>query len=114
MHYRKLNNKDWELIEERIEKEVMRVERKTFIIWGRLVLINSILSSLPMFMMSFFEVPRDVLKKIEYFRSRFFWQNDEHKKKYRLTKWNILCQPKEQGGLGIQNLDLQNKCLLSK
>jgi hypothetical protein len=25
-----------------------------------------------------------------------------------------LCQPKEQGGLEIQNLDLQNKCLLSK
>jgi hypothetical protein len=44
----------------------------------------------------------------------FFWQNDEHKKKYRLAKWNILCQPKEQGGIGIQNLDLQNKCLLSK
>jgi hypothetical protein len=64
--------------------------------------------------MSFFKVSRGVLKKIEYFRSRFFWQNDEHKKKYRPTKWNILCQPKEQGGLGIQNLDLQNKCLLSK
>jgi hypothetical protein len=31
----------------------------------------------------------------------FFWQNDEHKKKYRPAKWNILCQPKEQGGLGI-------------
>jgi hypothetical protein len=64
--------------------------------------------------MSFFGVPRGVLKKIEYFRSRLFWQNDEHKKKYRLVKWNILCQPKEQGGLGIQNLDLQNKCHLSK
>jgi hypothetical protein len=25
-----------------------------------------------------------------------------------------MCQPKEQGGLGIQNLDIQNKCLLSK
>ena len=26
----------------------------------------------------------------------------------------IACQPKEQGGLGIQKLDIQNKCLLSK
>jgi hypothetical protein len=25
-----------------------------------------------------------------------------------------MCQPKEQDGLGIQNLDIQNKCLLSK
>jgi len=25
-----------------------------------------------------------------------------------------LCQPKDQGGLGIKNLDIQNQCLLSK
>jgi len=65
-------------------------------------------------MLSFFEVPRGVLEKLDYYRSRFFWQGDEHKKKYRLAKWDILCQPKEQGRLGIQNIDLQNKCLLSK
>jgi hypothetical protein len=35
-------------------------------------------------------------------------------KKYRLTRWNIICQPKEQGGLGIHNNDVQNKYLLSK
>jgi hypothetical protein len=42
---------------------------------GRLVLINSVLSSLPMFMLSFFEVPKGMLEKIDYFRSRFFWQS---------------------------------------
>jgi hypothetical protein len=78
------------------------------------VLINSVLSSLPMFMLSFFEVPKGALEKIDYFRSRFFWQHDSQKKKYRLTKWSIMCQPKDQGGLGIQNLEIQNVCLLSK
>jgi hypothetical protein len=74
-----------------------------------LILITSILTSLAMYLLSFFEVPRGVLKKLDYYRSRFFWQCDEHKKKYRLTKWSILCTPKEFGGLFIQN-----KCLLSK
>jgi hypothetical protein len=36
---------------------------------GRLVLLNSVLSSLPMFMLSFFEIPKEVLKKLDYFRS---------------------------------------------
>jgi hypothetical protein len=81
---------------------------------GRLILINLVLSSLPMFMLSFFEVPRGVLKKIDYFRSKFFWQNKQHKKKYRLARWNILCQPRDQGGMWIHNLDIQNKCLLCK
>jgi len=65
-------------------------------------------------MLSFFEVPRGVLEKMDHFRSRFFWQGENHKKKYRLARWDILCQPKDQGGLGIQNIDVQNKCLLSK
>jgi hypothetical protein len=79
-----------------------------------LVLINSVLTGLPMFMLSFFEVSKGVREKIEYYRSRFYWQNDNQKKKYKLTKWSILCQPKDQGGLGIQNIELQNQCLLSK
>ena len=94
-------------------KETEWLERQNALGRGRLVLINSVLSSLPMFMMSFFEIPRGV-EKIDCFRSCFYWQNDQHKRKYRLAKWEILCQPKYQGGLGIQNLDIQNKCLLSK
>jgi hypothetical protein len=35
-------------------------------------------------------------------------------KKYKLAKWDILCQPKDQGGMGIMNIDIQNQWLLSK
>ena len=114
MHYRKLHNKDWKSIEERIEKRLSGWKGKMLTTGGRLVLINSVLSSLPMFMMSFFELPKGVLEKLDCFRSRFYWQNDQHKRKYRLVKWKIMCQPRDQGGLGIQNLEIQNKCLLSK
>jgi hypothetical protein len=51
---------------------------------------------------------------LDYYRSRFFWQSDGHKRKYRLTRWNIICRPKDQGGLGIEVLELKNKSLLSK
>jgi hypothetical protein len=81
---------------------------------GRLILINSMLSSLALFMLSFYEVPKGILHKLDFYRSRFFWQGDSHKKKYRLTKWSIICRPKEQGGLGILDLEKQNKGLLSK
>jgi hypothetical protein len=35
-------------------------------------------------------------------------------KKYCLTKWEILCRPKDQGGLAIVDLETRYKCLLSK
>jgi hypothetical protein len=66
-----------------------------------------------MYMMSFFAIPIGVLKKL-YYRFRFFWQIDNQKRKYRLAKWSILCQPKNQGGLGIHDLDTKNIVLLSK
>ena len=45
-----------------------------------MVLINSILTSLPMLLLSFFRNSKGVLKKLDYYRSRFFWQNEGHKK----------------------------------
>jgi hypothetical protein len=69
------------------------------------VLINSIMSSLPIFMLCFYEVSKGILEKIDYFRSKFFLQHDSQKKKYRSTKCSIMCQPKDQGGLEIQNLE---------
>ena len=71
MHTRKLSNKDWQTIENRIEKKLSGWKGKLLLVGGRLVLINSMLSSLPMFMMSFFELPKGVLEKIDRFRSRF-------------------------------------------
>jgi hypothetical protein len=65
-------------------------------------------------MLSFYEVPKGILHKLDFYRSMFFWQGDSHKKKYKLTKWSIICRPKEQGELGILDLEKQNKGLLSK
>jgi hypothetical protein len=106
MHFRKLSNKDWKVVEERIEKRLSSWKGKYLSVGRRLVLINSVLTSLVMFMISFFEVPRGVLEKIDFYRSRFYWQSDYHKKNYRLAKWNIICQPRDQEGLGIQNIDI--------
>lgn len=94
--------------------------RRTFVIerastCGRLVLINSVVTSIVMFILSFFEIPRSILQKLNYFWSRFFWQSDEHKKKiYHLTRWSVICQPRDLEGRGVKDLYVQNQCLLSK
>jgi hypothetical protein len=65
-------------------------------------------------MFSFLEIPKGVQKRLGFYRSRFFWQCEETKRRYMLTKWNMICRPKDLGGLGIEVLDIKNKCLLSK
>jgi len=54
MHVKKLRNRDWKLIEDRIEKRLGNWKGKLLSYGGRLVELNSILSSLPTFMLSFF------------------------------------------------------------
>jgi hypothetical protein len=81
MHHRRLTIGDWKTVEAKFEKKLSSRKGKLMSVGGRLVLINSVLTSLAMFMMSFFEVPKGVLEKIDYFRLRFFWQGEGHKKK---------------------------------
>ena len=114
IHFRKLKNEEWKPVEDRFEKKLACWIGKLLSYGDRLILINSVLTSLPMFLLSFLEIPKGVCKRLDYYRSHFFWQSDGHKKKYRLAKWNIICRPKDQGGLGVEVLELKNKALLCK
>jgi hypothetical protein len=69
-----------------------------------LVLINSVLSNMVLYMLSFFLLPKGVLNRLDFFQSRFFWQGDSEKKKYRLAKWSVVCTPKDQGGWEFKTL----------
>ena len=78
------------------------------------MLINSVLSNMVLYMISFFQLPKRVLYRLDYFRSRVFWQGDSEKKKYRLAKWDVVCRPKDYSGLGIHDLEVKNRALLGK
>jgi hypothetical protein len=74
-------NAEWRKVEERFGRRLGSWKGKHLSIRGRLTFINPVLSSLPMYIMSFFALPRGVQKKLDYFRSRFYWQGDEKKKR---------------------------------
>jgi hypothetical protein len=71
-------------------------------------LINSVLnksllihSHTQKFVLSFLQIRKGARELLDLCRSRFFSQSDGHKKKYnRLSKCNMICGPKDQGGLG--------------
>jgi hypothetical protein len=102
------------IIEERLQLHLSSWKGKLLSIGGRLVLLNSVFSNMALYMLSFFLLPKGVLSRLDFFRLRFFWQGDSEKKKYRLAKWSVVCRPKDQGGLGIQDLEVKNTALLGK
>ena len=67
IHFRKIRNVEWRKVEERFERRLGSWKGKHLSIGGCLTLIISVLSSLPMYMMSFFALPKGVQKKLDYF-----------------------------------------------
>src|SRR3954471_14786858 len=64
---------------------------------ARTILINSSLSSLLLFLMSFYSLHETLHHKVQ---SRFYWAGDNNKQKYHMVSWPDICKPREQGGLG--------------
>jgi hypothetical protein len=62
-------------------------------------------------MISFFLLPKAVLIILPVY---ILLEGDIEKKKFQLAKWSSLCCPKNQGGLGIHNLEVKNTALLGK
>lgn len=81
---------------------------------GRLTLINSVLDSVPTYIMSLFPMPSKVQKHLDKVRRSFLWEGNSDAHKFHLVKWSKVIQPKKQGGLGIRDLTKHNKSLLMK
>ncbi|KAI5021931.1 hypothetical protein ZWY2020_058661 [Hordeum vulgare] len=81
---------------------------------ARTVLINSYLSSLLLFLMSFYSLPETLHHEIATVQARFFWARDGDKQKYHMVRWSEICKPHDQGGLGIMSSKCMNIALLAR
>ena len=81
---------------------------------GRSILIESCLSSIPMYTMGVYELYEGNYQLLDSIRSRFYWQGTGKKRKYHMVKWEALSRPKEFGGLGFLDVRVMNICLLAK
>jgi hypothetical protein len=81
---------------------------------GKLILTNSSLTSLPMYTMGFYLLPKGTHEAMDSIRSKFFWQGVGEEFKYHMAKWDVISRPKDQGGLGVINTKNMNDCILVK
>ncbi|XP_071697482.1 uncharacterized protein [Rutidosis leptorrhynchoides] len=80
---------------------------------GRLQLINSVLSSTQIYWQSVFLLPSAIINDIEALMRGFLWCQGNFKKGKAKVKWEDVCIPKIEGGLGIKRLKVWNVALLS-
>jgi hypothetical protein len=81
---------------------------------ARLTLIDAYLSNLPLHLMVMFLLADGTHAGFHTHRNRFFWEGQGIKKKFHWLNWQEICQPKNQGGLGVMNTKAMNIALMSK
>jgi hypothetical protein len=65
--------------------------------------------------MSTYLLPKTVIKQIDKFRKHCLWRgSDVNNKKLPKAAWTMVCDTKENRGLGVINLQRQNQSLLLK
>jgi hypothetical protein len=79
---------------------------------SKLRMLNSVISSLPMFYLCSLKLYQWVLAEVDKYMRHCLWRDkDLQKKNPPLTAWDLVCKPKKQG---VLNLTVQNDCLLMK
>lgn len=67
----------WDGILEKTERKLSRWTAQYLSLGGRLILINSVLDSIPTYVMSLFPIPAKVVEQLDKFRRNFLWQSNK-------------------------------------
>ncbi|GKC11654.1 RNA-directed DNA polymerase, eukaryota, reverse transcriptase zinc-binding domain protein [Tanacetum coccineum] len=104
----------WDDVISKVSSRLSKWKLQTLSIGGRLTLLKSVLTSIPLYHMSIFKVPMGVLKKLESIRRNFFNGHDGISRKSSWFSWNKALASKRNGGLGISSFFATNSALLVK
>ena len=104
----------WKPIINRIERKLSAWKMKILSKARRLVLIKSVLSSLPLYLLGLFKMPSEVAKKMISLQRKFFGGKPGGGSGIPLVSWEVIEKPKNDGGLGVGNLVVKNSAPLFK
>ena len=71
---------------------------------GRLVLVRNVLASIPLHISKAIPIPIRTCLQIEKTMRKFLWSSNSTSSKGHIVRWDIICLPMKEGGLGIRRV----------
>lgn len=109
MNSRKLSLASSEPLLHQIKARFSSWSTKMLSFAGRLVLIKTVISGITNFWCSSFVLPKACINKINSMCSTFLWRGNLEGANSARVAWATVTTPKEEGGLGVKDLQVWNK-----
>ncbi|XP_016168966.1 uncharacterized protein LOC107611571 [Arachis ipaensis] len=106
--------KTWKPIIDKVKEKLSLWKAKVLNKAGKLVLIKSVLNSLPVYYLSLYKMPKAVANKLIALQRSFLWSKEDGNYDMPLVKWEVVQAPKKAGGLGVGDAVIRNTVLLFK
>lgn len=74
LHCRRLKTEDWKIIINKIQKKLDNWKDKILSLGDRVILVNAVLSAIPIYWLTIFKIPVKVRKIIDKIRRNFYGQ----------------------------------------
>jgi hypothetical protein len=113
MFYGRVRKQDFSMVYDRVTAKLASWKSRLLNGPGRVVLANSVISSLPSYHMQINWIPQSVCDDLDKTVPRFIWKGTGDKGMH-LVSWNKITQPRKYGGLGVRCPRSQNIALLGK
>lgn len=101
-------------IKEKLEGRLQGWYAKTLSMGAKEVLIKSVALALPIYAMSVFQLPKELIARLTSAIVEYWWSSGDKKRKIPWVAWQKLVKPKEQGGMGFHDIGRFNQALLGK
>lgn len=105
---------DFGFILDRMKSKMAGWKLNLLFLVGRIVLTQSVTSTIPSYVMQYTALPLKILQGIDKLNRNFIWGTSETRKKVHLIGWNKVTKAKEESGLGIHAAKPKNTALLAK
>ncbi|GKU94304.1 hypothetical protein SLEP1_g7819 [Rubroshorea leprosula] len=104
----------WRPMIDSFKKKLAGWKNKFISLGGRIMLLNSVLSSLLVFTMFVHLLPKGLILLLDKIHTSFLWGGGENNRKINWVCWENVCRSKLEGGLGVKDLRKFNLVLLGK
>ena len=106
--------KFWEPVLNKLKSRLSVWKGRFLSMAGRICLVKSVITVVPLYYISLFKAPESVCKSIISIQRRFLWGWGKDNKPISWISWKNICKLREEGGLGIRDIRKFNVALLAK